>query len=151
MRDVVTTDFPASFASIWFASLESIEDNQEFEVDWFALVAAPVGNAELDTTTAPVFTAVTLAFNADNVDSVAAPVGSGNDAAETGTAEARSCVSVNGPETGTAVALSCVSVNGPETGTAVARSCVSVNGPETGTAVALSCVSVNGPETGTAD
>jgi hypothetical protein len=40
-----------------------------------AAVEAPVGRAELDTTTAPVLTAVTLAFNADSVASVEAPVG----------------------------------------------------------------------------
>jgi hypothetical protein len=92
-----------------------------------------------------------------------------------------SCAAVNGPLTGTAVARSCVSVRGPDTakvpvpalavtvpdtGTAVARSCVSVRGPLTakvplpalavtvpltGTDVARSCVSVRGPLTGTAD
>ena len=37
-------------------------------------VAAPLGSAELDTTTAPVFTAVTLPLSVDSVDSVAKPV-----------------------------------------------------------------------------
>jgi hypothetical protein len=47
-------------------------------------VDAPVGSAELETTTAPVFTAVTFPFKLDRVASVLAPDGNGSAAAEMG-------------------------------------------------------------------
>ena len=83
---------------------------------------------------------------------------------DTGTAEARSCVSVSGPVTATEPVIV---VEASETGTADARSCVSVSGPLTG-CVACQKVPVTGvdgivametgcvacqkvPDTGTAD
>jgi hypothetical protein len=74
---------------------------------------------------------------------------------DTGTAVARSCVSVSGPETATVAAIEtgCVACqNVPLTGTAAARNCVSVRGPETATVAAIEtgCVACqNVPETGT--
>jgi 3-isopropylmalate/(R)-2-methylmalate dehydratase large subunit len=54
-----------------------------------------------ETTTAPVLHAVTLPLSVERVASVAAPEGSGSEATEIGTADARSCASVRGPVTAT--------------------------------------------------
>ena len=105
----LTTTAPVFTATI----LPSIDERETFPVVCRALVDAPVGKAEEETTTAPVLTAVTLEFNVERVDSVAAPVGSGKDEADTAKVPVPA-FAVTVPVTGTGLPEPLLIVTAPE-------------------------------------